>query len=624
MTLVLGWLWTSAVIVQSEEEKEASLSERRPLPLRRSYSRPHVERVWIVRPVDSINDNNRPIENFTDPVRSFAVAIRDPETFLRYLRHEESKRLGKQTWTSHSQMLPSSKHVQMQILSQSDTKEKSPVLNIIVEQDDKMNMNSLMNLMDQVSSLSADNKERSKYNYEKVSISELEKQQKATWTQRYMQRNHEQNGNSVHKQRPTERNTSPERERDFKPNDSVEEMERSWKQQSLSKTDRKHRERHYRQGDGVVEPMLIIGEFGKRNPNYSRPITQFINTAQSHHISMAPSLHLLPPVFTTFRRIDLPQNLPSSTETPVTAVDENSVSRKRKKRPIAHNSRRPVDVGSRATDTSRSSIYTFFARNETGPLPANVSVVSTDIPSFSSDIPRQSMDNDVSHVHISIPRIYTSVSRAHTDVSAPPFTDISRVHIAISRQPLNRSYSSASSRLINTASVGSLSTPNVSELFPETTTVSYQSTETIQPGDSFRLNVNILAPSVDILPPLLTITENRTTDEPTGIPEESQDDEEIYVGNNPSYSSNQNEASSDSGAAAGQEYRPSSPHGASHPVARNIKTVQRDGADGSDTKQQSVSNHGDYEELRLTAAETAYYRRRQLRKQPVILEVTGE
>ena len=599
---------TSAAIIQGEAENEASLSERRYLTP--SYRRPHIERVWIVRPDDSVNHNIRASDNFTDPVRSFAVAIREPETFLRYLRHEETQRLGQQTWTSHNQMLPSSRHVQMQILSQSDSKEESPVLNIVVQQDDKMNMNSFMDLMEQVSSLPTYNKQRSKYNYEDMSSSELEKQQKATWTRPYVQRRYQQNGNSHHKQQPTEGNTNPDGERNVKPKESELETERIWKQQSLRKTDRKHRERHYRQRDGVVEPMLIMGEFGKRNPNYSRPSSRPFNSPQSQDISMAPSEHLLPPLFSTFRHSDLPQNLPSSTETPITKSDDTSASRKRKKRPIGYNSRRPVDVGSPSTDIPQSSLQTLLLHNKTSPLAANVSVVST-------DIPRQSTDNDISHVHISIPRIYTSVSRPHKDVSVPPFTDISRVHIAISRQPLNPGFSSQ-------AGVEDRSPPNASELSPETTTFSYQSTETMQPDDSFRLNINILPPSVDILPPLITtFTENHTTNEQSGVPEESQDDE-IYVGSNPTDSSYQNEESGDLGAAVGRDYTTSSPQEPSHPVARNTKPVQRDRADGGDTKRHSVSSHGDYGELQLTAAETAYYRRRQLRKPLAIFEITGK
>ena len=621
---------TSAAIVQGDAENETSLSERRYLT--RSYRRPHVERVWIVRPVDSINHNIRAIDNFTDPVRSFAVAIRDPETFLRYLRHEESQRLGKQTRTSYNQMLPSARHVQMQILSLSDSKEKSPVLNIVVEQDDKMNMSSFMDLMEQVSSLPAYNKQRSEYNYDDKSISELEKQQKATWAQPYALRQYQQDGTGHRKQRPAERNTNPDGKRDVKAKEPELETERSWKQQSVRKTDRKHRERYYRQRDGVVEPMLIVGDFGKRNPNYSRPSTRPFIRRQSQDISVAPSPYLLPPMFSTFRRSDLQQDLPSSSETPFTKPDGISALRKLKERPIGHNSRRPVDVFSPSTDIPQSFIHTALVHNETSTLAANRSLVSADIPRASTDIPRVSTDiprtstdippqpvaKDISHVHISIPRIYTSVSRPRTNISAPPFTDISRVHIAISRQPLNPSSSSASSRLTNKESVEDFSPPNASELSSESTSDSYEPTEATQPGDSFRLNVNILPPSLHILPPLLTtLTENQPTNEQSAVPAESEDDEEFYVDDNPTYSSYQNEASGDPGAA-------SSPQEPSHPVARNTKTVQTDIAASDDTQGQSVSDHSDYGELQLTAAETAYYRRRQLRKPPVILEITGE
>jgi len=616
VTVVVGWMCTSAAIVQGEAENETSLSERRYLT--RSYRRPHIERVWIVRPVDSINHNIRAIDNFTDPVRSFAVAIRDPETFLRYLRHEENQRLGKQPRTSYNQMLPSARNVQMQILSLSDSKEKSPVLNIVVEQDDKMNMSSFMDLMEQVSSFPAYNKRRSEYNYDDKFFSELEKQQKAKWALPYALRQYQQDGTSQHKQRPAEINTNPDGKRDVKANESELETERSWKQQSVRKTDRKHRQRHYRQRDGVVEPMLIVGDFGKRNPNYSRPSTRPFNRPQSQDISVAPAPYLLPPVFPTFRRSDLPQDIPSSSETPVTKPDGINALRKLKERPIGHNFRRPVDVFSPSTDIPQSSIHTAFVHNETSPLAANRSLVSADVPRTSTDIPRQPVANDISHVHISIPRIYTSVSRPHTNVSVPPFTDISRVHIAISRQPLNPSSSSASSRLTNKEGDEDISPPDASELSSETTSVSYEPTEATQPGDTFRLNVNILPPSLHILPPLLTtFTENQPTNEQSGVPAESEDDEEFYVDDNPTYSSYQNEASGDPGAA-------SSPQEPSLPVTHNTKTVQTDRAASDDTQRQSVTGHSDYGELQLTAAETAYYRRRQLRKPPVILEITGE
>jgi hypothetical protein len=172
--------------------------------------------------------------------------------------------------------------------------------------------------------------------------------------------------------------------------------------------------------------------------------------------------------------------------------------------------------------------------------------------------------------------------------------------------------------LTNKEGVEDFSPPNSSQLSSENTSVSYDPTEATQPGDSFRLNVNILPPSLHILPPLLTtLTENQPTNEHSEVPAESEDDEEFYVDDNPTYSSHQNEASGDPGAA-------SSPQEPSHPVARNTKTVQTDRAASDDTQRQSVSAHSDYGELQLTAAETAYYRRRQLRKPPVILEITGE
>jgi hypothetical protein len=162
------------------------------------------------------------------------------------------------------------------------------------------------------------------------------------------------------------------------------------------------------------------------------------------------------------------------------------------------------------------------------------------------------------------------------------------------------------------------SPPNASELSSESTSVSYEPTESTQPGDSFRLNVNILPPSLHILPPFLTtLTENHPTNEHSGVPAESEYDEEFYVDDNPTYSSYQNEASGDPGAA-------SSPQEPSHPVARNTKTMQTDRAASDDTQRQSVSDHSDYGELQLTAAETAYYRRRELKKPPAILEITGE
>jgi hypothetical protein len=590
----------------------------------------------------------------TDPVRSFAVAIRDPETFLRYLRHEESQSLVKQPRTSFNQMVPSARPVQMQILSVSDSQEKSPVLNIVVEQDDKMNASSFVELMDQVSSLPDYNKQRSEHNYKDKSILELEKQQTATWAQPYALRQYQKDGTNHHKQQPAERNANPDGKRDLKANESELETEQSWREHSVRKTDRKHRERHYRQKDGVVEPMLIVGDFGKRTPNYSRPSTRPFKRPQSQDVSVAPAPFLLPPLLSTFRRSDLPQNLPPSpTETPITKPDDNSAFRKLKKRPISHNSRRPDDVFRPSTDIPQPSIDTAVLYNVTSPLvtnrslvPADIARASTDIPRAPSDIPRaptdipraptdiprappdiprapteiprQPLANDISHVHISIPRIYASVSRPQTDVSAPPFTDISRVHIAISRQPLNPTSSSASARFNKKVGAERLPLPNASELSPETTNVSYKPTEATQPVDSFRLNVNILPPSVDILPPLLTtLTENQSTNELSGMPAESQDDEEVYVGDNPKYGGYQNEASGDASAAS----RPQKP---SPPAARNSKTVQTGRAASGDTQRQSGGSHGDYGELQLTAAETAYYRRRPLRKPPVVLEITGE
>jgi hypothetical protein len=495
-----------------------------------------------MRPVDGINNSiSGPNDNFSDPVRSFAVAIRDPETFVRYLRQEERQRLGKQNG-----MLPTARYVQMEVLSRSEAQQRTPVLNMVVEQDDEMDMNSFVDLMEQVSAVPAYHTKRSRSKDADTSVYEVQKPRRKMWAEQHAQ------------QRLDERNVDPEGEGDIKLNEPEQELEQRRRER------KPNQRRYYRQRVKIAEPLLVFGEFGQRSPNYSRPVTLDFNRSKSHDIPMAPSLYLLPPAVSTFKHLKVSQDVPDFTETPVPR------SSRQRNRSRTHNSRRPVDVA-------------IQVHERPSPLSSNISRIST-------DIPLQLTDTDVSLVHIDIPRIYTTISHPHTDVSASPFTDISRVHIAVSRQPA-------------TNSLGGLrgsSSPNASE------TVTPQSTETVQSADSFQQYA-------DTSPLFAKFTKNSSGNGQSYTSGESETRGEFLTGNSPAYDSYESEVSRGAGRGSSR-----SPIASLVQPSRVALVVQTEGGDRKQHREH------EYDELQLTAAETAYYKRRQLRKPAMIMETSGE
>lgn len=667
VTVIPGWISTSAPIIQAEEENDIALSSS---PLwnsdgeiderkhhRGRFRRPHIERVWITRPVDNnTNSNIRPNDNFSDPIRSFAVAIRDPEAFLHYLRQEESERSGRQNWTKYNEKLPRSRIVQMQIMSQSDSKGKVPILHMVVEQDDKMDMNSFMDLLEHVSSLPTYNTRRSESNGEDASVSKLQKEQKKIWAHQRtqeedMQQEYQQYGNSIHKEQLNEGNISHEVDREVPRKEPELELEKGRKEQTRRKTDRRQKEPYYRTKDRIAEPLLIIGKFGQRIPNYSRSSTREFNRSKSHDVLIAPSLHLLPPAVTTFRDFNLPQDVSSFAETPAPKFQDVSYLRRRN-RPRIPNSRRPLDVSVPTTDMPGPLTH---VHNKIKPLALDVPHVSTDIPRLSTNIPPQSTqisfsDVDISHVHIDIPRIYAGISRPHTDVSPPP-SDTSHPlprHISIFRQLPNPRISSSSSRSTNNPGrLEGFSSSNGSELSHEATAISQQPSETFESADRFRHFVDISPPSADIIPPLLpTFVENPTKNEYTRLSAESKGHEDIFIMNNATYNSYEHDESSGRAEQVANNYTTSNLRESPEETTRNIKDVfpsltdilvqketsgNRASTVTGDRKstQQPLSNpvhrEDEYDQVQLTAAETAYYRRRQLtRKSFRILETAGE
>jgi hypothetical protein len=442
---------------------------------------------------------------------------------------------------------------------------------MVLEQDDEMDMNSFVDLMEQVSTIPAYHTKRSRSEDADISVHEVQKPRRKMWAEQHAQQQH---GNSLHTQRLDERNINPEEELDVKLNEAEEELEQRRREQPQRKPDQR---RHYRQRIKMAEPLLVFGEFGQRNPNYSRPVTFHFNRSKFHDIPMAPSLYLLPPTVSAF----LPQEVPTFTETPVPR------SSRQRNRPRTHNSRSPVEL-------SRPFSRALQVHDGTNPLASNISTIST-------DIPVRSTDTDISLVHIDIPRIYTTISHPHTDVSASPFTDISRVHIAISRQPTS-SFRAAN----NQGGLHGTSSPNAFDISHEPTTVTPQSTETFQSADSFRPNAHT-DPPAGVVPPLFVkLTKNSSGNEQAYVSEESEAREDVLNGNSMAYDSYQNEATIGVG-------RGSSRGSASSPVQ----------AERGDRKHHRPASR-EYDELQLTAAETAYYKRRQLRKPAMILETSGE
>jgi hypothetical protein len=339
----------------------------------------------------------------------------------------------------------------------------------------------------------------------------------------------------------------------------------------------------------IAEPLLFWGEFGQRKANYSRPVSLDFNRSKAHDIVMAPSRHLLPPAVTMFAQFTVPQDVPAFTEATVAAA-----SRKRT-RPRTHNSRRPADL---PTPLSCA----LHVHNATNSLTRNISRICT-------DSPRQTTEGDVSLVHIDIPRIYATISHQHGDTSAFPFSDIPRVHIEISRQP------SGSFPVANSLSdAEDTSSPNASETSREPTTVIPQSTETVQSGDSSRQYADT-SPPADIARLLSDeFTKSSSRNEQPFLSDESEAAEEVPVGKSPA----------DDGYASPR--RDSNRNSASEPFARNTKdgaAAEQTGRGDGKERATARSRH-EYDELQLTAAETAYYKRRQLRKPAMILGSNGE
>jgi hypothetical protein len=609
------------------------------------------------------NNNSRPNE-YSDSVRAFGLAIRDPESFLHYLRQEESQRLGKKNWTMYNHELPKSRFVQMQILSQSDSKEKIPVLDMVVEQDDKMDTHSFMDFMKQLSVLPAYNTRRSTSSGRYASALELQRQQKKilvpqyTLEQNYKVQMYKHYGNNLSKQRLNQRKINHEKEREVTPSDSEVELECGQKEQPQIKENMKQRERNYHQMAEVAEPSSVIGKFGQRNSNSSRPSAPEFNNSKSRGIIITPSQHILHTPVSIFRHFSPTQNVSTFKETPVPKSHKISTSRVRKE-PLTSNSTRPI-VSILATATGPPFTYSLRVYSEINPKTTDISLVSTDISRMSRDI---NTDTDISHVHIDIPRIYTGISRPH-DVSTPssdishilPFTEISRAHFAVPRQHPNPSLSPASFQSAKDRDhLESSSALNVSALSRELTTVSHQSFQSV---DSFPQSADISPLSADIIPPLLPLfTKKPTSTEQLQLPEESEGHEEIFVTNTPPYNSRQNEKLSGSGDVNKQEsnsYSASSLQQSADPVARNIKNVypsliatteQKESGEGKvynpstkagDKKQMRrksiqqpvisrIHEEDKYNEVHLTVAETAYYKRRQLARKPfMILETAGE
>jgi hypothetical protein len=626
-------------------------------------------------PVENNNNSNSPSkEDFTDPVRSFGMTIADPESFLRYLRQEESHRLGKQSWTQQNHVLPKSRFVQMQIMAESDSKEREPIFNMVVEQDDKMDRNSFMDFMEQLSVLPAHSTSQSKSKGAYVSELKLQKQQnKPLVPQHKLEQSnevqkHEHYENNVIKQRLIERKFSVERERKVTPKELEVELEHSQTEQPQRKANWRQRERHYYENFDVAEPLSVMGVFGQRISNLSRPSTTQFYNPKSYNILMSPSLHLLPPAVSTSRYFSLPQNIPTFPETPL-HTPRNMGSSRIRKRPMTPS--RPV-VSRPSTDIPPRLIYPLQAYNEIVPKTANISLITTDLPQVSNDIDRRLTDvsfpdTDISHVHVDIPRIYKGVSRSRADVSTPssviahtpPFDDVSHTHILLSQQQSNPSSSPASfpSAKSPDGLEDSLSL-NGFALSRESTTVSHKSIETSQSIDSSRQFADFSPKSAGIIPPLPpTFTEIPARNDKSRLTEEFEGNKDIFITNNATYNSYQNEALGGLGEINEQEsngYKAPSLKQSADPVARNIKnfnlslmaTYLQKGSvaanaynpytkAGDETQirrkpnQQPARNHihpeDKYNEVQLTVAETAYYKRRRLTRKPfTILETTGE
>ncbi|XP_069690691.1 uncharacterized protein [Periplaneta americana] len=661
--------------------------------LRRRYRRPHIERVWIMRPVARNNisgSSSRLRSNFTDPIRSFAFAIRDPETFVRYLRQEESEQLAKLKGknVTFNQTLPRSRYVQMEILSESESDEKVPILNMIVEQDGRMDTNSFMALMQQVAAEpSYDSWRRSDSDVEEVPSGLRKRQQTSRKQQRNRQQKYqqyqEQYVQEIQQRTASDGNSIYQEEQDNTASNSDPESEQDRKEQSQRKMGRRQREKHFRQRVRISEPLLIFGEYGQRNPNYSRPSAREFNRSRSHDILMAPSVYLLPPAESAFRHFNLPQNVVSFAQTPIPKPrDRHSL--RRRKRPGVSNAVRPVDLTSPSTEVSPSSTEatpsSTYVYNSISPLAMDISLVSTDIPRISTDISRQSTHipspgSDISHVHIDIPRIYTSISRSYPDVStarpvtsepiiyvSSPVIDTSRIHITVPREPVDVQVSTSES------SGNPVVSPQNTDLSYKLSTDSHQSADTYRSIDEIPQPVDIPPPATDISPPLPpsenSVPYNRFNDAQSKFTEEYEGQEGFIIMDNSGRNAFPNEVpvgvptvsgainqehrivEPNPSASIGQQSTRNSNNDYSSLMAISVDTYGKKeiGSDSSfraynngrqqrkqtqrRAKQQALGNRisgeEDYDELQLTAAETAYYTKRQLTRRPFTILETNE
>ncbi|KAJ9576880.1 hypothetical protein L9F63_006551 [Diploptera punctata] len=420
----------------------------------RKYRRPHIERVWIMKPnySNTTSGNNRFNMNFSDPIRSFASAIKDPETFVRYLKQEERQELSKHS-SQHlsflNRTLPNSKFVQMEIFSQSSNENKIPILNVIVEQDDydKIDSRAFMDLMKEVASIPWGSNSTSDVIHRKdIEFKRGLQQYRTEQLQRSQSITSETSQESGLQYREiydsnSNKNINNQSEKNQKDVliQNSSEAKRSGREHHRRKTRKRQRERQFRQKLSTAEPLIVLGEFGQRTRNYTRSSLEF-NRSKSHDILMAPSTYLLPPAESNFRHYNLPQNVATFTQAPIPVPRERHSLRRRKRPRPPHSRTIGNELVTEAPRISTDSSHTHQPVIIT-PITQDTAVLTTDIPRRSTDTYHYSSTElsspeiDPSRIHFEAPSNHSSTTHSSvpnypSSTSQPPTE-----RIAVHQQP---------------------------------------------------------------------------------------------------------------------------------------------------------------------------------------------
>ena len=365
---------------------------------------------------------------------------------------------------------------------------------------------------------------------------------------------------------------------------------------------------------------------------------------------MAPSVYLLPPAESNFRHFNLPQNVLSFSQTPVPLPREKN-SLRRRKRPRLPHSESAVN-GLTTEDPNRVVnlvTYDNFFQTTVTPTISTVTYHSTEI---SSPV-----------IDLSETRAETLLSASHSSTSTTSQSTVRTDHALVSYQSQSFDSPDVSSdretpEVLNEFSSNEKTT-NTQETLRRSETSSSHSHKSSQLDFSFIESGRILPPSTDLSPPVYQNFNDIqfSFDEGRNIPYPQEGDQrDFIITSSPNLTKFPNESpAAISGRTAQAQNLSRTQNQLSNydslpqHVKNNysslmavivdmfgdknaeVKSIESPSNDRRQQQFQSrrrlksrVNTEDEYDELQLTAAETAYFRRRQLTQRPFnLLENTG-